>query len=453
MHPILFRIPLPHTPLKYWWALAAVALFAVISAALGLRSKDRTQIGTGLFVAAAAGAVAWFVRSKSFDAPDLPLYSYGVMLGLSLVIGWYLTLTLCERDGLPKDTMANCYVITAIAAVVGSRVLYILTNLDEFHSFQDCFDVRRGGLVAYGGFLGGFLGSWLFVRRHRIRIMAWADDVAPSLAAGLFVTRIGCYLFGCDFGKRLGDGAPGWLKKMGTFPHWPAGTVNVGDGSPAYVRHLDELRNTPLVSELTRTNASLPVHPTQIYESLVGLALLILCLSARRTQRFRGQIFLLFVFAYGYARFLLEILRDDTERGSFGPLFGEHLYIPFCLAVMAIAFDYGIVLGIKNHTARLVARVLAFVPVIAVYLALKPESFGSTILTQLSTSQWIGMITAVLAGFFYAQLWSDSYRSPVLAMSLGDGVEEQNEAAAAEARAEEADDDETAGDAEPAPQK
>jgi phosphatidylglycerol:prolipoprotein diacylglycerol transferase len=97
--------------------------------------------------------------------------------------------------------------------------------------------------------------------------------------------------------------------------------------------------------------------------------------------------------------------------------------------------------------------VLAFVPVIAVYLALKPESFGSTILTQLSTSQWIGMITAVLAGFFYAQLWSESYKSPLLAMSLGDGVEEQNESAAAEARAEEADDDETAGDAEPAPQK
>ena len=56
------------------------------------------------------------------------------MLGLSLVVGWYLTLGLAERDGLPKETMANCYVVTAIAAVVGSRVLYILTNLDEFDS-------------------------------------------------------------------------------------------------------------------------------------------------------------------------------------------------------------------------------------------------------------------------------------------------------------------------------
>ncbi len=457
MHPILFRIPLPHTPLKYWWALAAVALFAAVSAALGLRSKDRAQIGTGLFVALAAAAVAWYVRGKTFEAGSLPLYSYGVMLGLSLVVGWYLTLTLAERDGLPKDTMANCYVITAIAAVVGSRVLYILTNLEEFHSLADCFDVRRGGLVAYGGFLGGFLGSWAFVQRHKIRVMAWADDVAPSLASGLFITRIGCYLFGCDFGKRLGDDAPGWLKKMGTFPHWAAGTVNIGDGSPAYVRHLDELRNTPLVSELTRTNASLPVHPTQIYESLVGLALLVLCLQARKTQRFRGQIFLLFVFAYGYARFLLEILRDDTERGSFGPAFSEHLYVPFALLLMAIAFAYGIVLGIKNRTVRMVARVLSLVPVVAVYLALKPPSFGSTVLVQLSTSQWIGLLTAVLAGFFYSSMWAESYKSPLLAMSLGDGIEARKIADAERDRERDAeedeDDEDEAADAEPAPQK
>jgi len=85
---------------------------------------------------------------------DIPIYSYGVMLGLSLVVGWYLTLGLCDRDGLPRETMANNYVITAIAAVTGSRVLYILTNLDEFKTFGDFFSLREGGLVAYGGFLG-----------------------------------------------------------------------------------------------------------------------------------------------------------------------------------------------------------------------------------------------------------------------------------------------------------
>ena len=48
---------------------------------------------------------------------SVPIYSYGVMLGLSLVVGWYLTLGLSKRDGLPQETMANNYVITAVAAI------------------------------------------------------------------------------------------------------------------------------------------------------------------------------------------------------------------------------------------------------------------------------------------------------------------------------------------------
>ena len=80
---------------------------------------------------------------------SLPIYSYGVMLGLSIVVGWYLTLGLARRDGLPQEDMANCYVFTALMAIIGSRVLYVVTNLDEFHSLGDMFALRRGGLVAH----------------------------------------------------------------------------------------------------------------------------------------------------------------------------------------------------------------------------------------------------------------------------------------------------------------
>ncbi len=59
-----------------------------------------------------------------------------------------------------------------------------------------------------------------------------------------------------------------------------------------------------------------PVHPTRLYEVLVGAGLLALLLFARTKQKFRRQIFILFTFAYGVARFLIEILRDDDERGS-----------------------------------------------------------------------------------------------------------------------------------------
>jgi len=435
MYPILFRIPLPHMPLKLWWALVAVVVIAVVYAALAQRKSDRTTALISLAVAAAAGFGAWKWKAVSYEAPNIPIYSYGVMLGLSLVIGWYLTLTLAEKDGLPKETMANCYVITAVAAIVGSRVLYILTNLDEFKTAADLFALRKGGLVAYGGFIGGFLGSWGYLQSKKIRLMPWADAAVPSLATGLLVTRIGCYLFGCDFGKRLPETAPAFLKKLGTFPHWVSGTLENGDGSPAYVRHLELFRGSPLEKAIHDTNHSLPVHPTQIYESIVGLALFALLMWQRKHLKFRGQVFFLFVFGYGFLRFLLEIIRDDVERGEYGPVLAEHVFVPGCLLLFAVAFTFGISLGITNKNARTAARVVSFVPAIVAYVMLKPPSFGQSVNVQLSTSQWIALTTALAVSYFYAQFWQSARKAPVMAMALGEGamIEEEKEEEAEEA--------------------
>jgi phosphatidylglycerol:prolipoprotein diacylglycerol transferase len=422
MHPILFRIPLPHTALKLWWALAAAAVIALVSAGVALARRERNGALIAGLVAAGLVGVGWKFKEVAYTAPDLPIYAYGVMLGLSLIVGWYLTLPLAERDGLPKETMANCYVVTALAALAGSRILYAVTNPDEFKSLWDLFALRNGGLVAYGGFIGGLLGSWAFLSPKKIRLLAWADDAVPSLASGLLITRIGCYLFGCDFGKRLGDGAPHWLKTLGTFPHWPANTLVSGEGSPAYVRHLDIYRGTPMAAELARMNTSFPVHPTQIYESLVGLLLLVILLWQRKYTRFRGQVFFLFVFAYGFLRFLLELWRDDVERGNYGPTFEEHIYIPLCLLLMGLGFVFGISLGIVNPRARTAARALAFVPPVVAYLALKPASFAQTVPYQLSTSQLIGLTSALVVAFFYARFWEQARKTPKLAMSLGDAA-------------------------------
>src|SRR5437868_15077404 len=97
------------------------------------------------------------------------------------------------------------------------------------------------------------------------------------------LTRIGCYLFGCDFGKPLPPGAPDWLKSMGTFPHWGEGTLLHGSGSPAWVQHVQHK-----VLDFDSA-ASLPVHPTQVYEPLVGASPLALPFRVPKNLRFRGQ--------------------------------------------------------------------------------------------------------------------------------------------------------------------
>ncbi len=124
MHPILFKLPLPNFNLAYAWIPLIIAALAVLVVVAKMVGKDKDRGGAIAAGVVAIGAViARFTvmkdNTESWNVGNIPIYSYGVMLGLSLVVGWYLTLTLAERDGLPKETMANNYVVTAIAAVVG----------------------------------------------------------------------------------------------------------------------------------------------------------------------------------------------------------------------------------------------------------------------------------------------------------------------------------------------
>ncbi|MFP6684625.1 MAG: prolipoprotein diacylglyceryl transferase family protein, partial [Polyangiaceae bacterium] len=294
-------------------------------------------------------------------------------------------------------------------------------------SLGDILSMRSGGLVAYGGFLGGFLGSWSYLRLKRIRLLPWADVAVPSLAAGLMITRIGCYLFGCDYGGTLTAEAPAWLKSLGTFPRWDAATLPGSSGSPAWVRH----QELGLID--ASTTSSLPVHPTQIYESLLGLSLLVLLLWARRRQSFRGQIFLLFTFAYGVGRFLLEMVRDDPERGTVPPSLPEHILLPLCLALFAGGYAVSVSRLIDSERARRISQALAFLPALALVITLRPENFAGSELMALSTSQFIGLASGVAACGAYFVFDRAALAHPETAMSLdlpSDLVEESRESEA-----------------------
>lgn len=69
-----------------------------------------------------------------FQLFGVPMHSYGALLGLSLVLGWHLTLFHCVKAGLSERRMSLCVWCTAIAALAGSRLLYVVTNLERFHS-------------------------------------------------------------------------------------------------------------------------------------------------------------------------------------------------------------------------------------------------------------------------------------------------------------------------------
>jgi phosphatidylglycerol:prolipoprotein diacylglycerol transferase len=250
----------------------------------------------------------------------IPIYSYGVMLGSSLLLAWYFIMYMGKRiEGYNRELLASCFTWTAVGAIVGARLLYVFTNLDDYDSFASWFDLRSGGLVAYGGFLGGFLSAWAFWRIKKIPMTPFADIAVPTLASGLMLTRVGCYLYGCDYGRPLGDRAGDFLRAAGTFPKWDSDAYpsfacdQTISGSPAYQHHLNE----GLLPE--DAVASLAVHPTQIYESLAGLLLFGFSFWLLNHRQFRGQVIVSVGALYGLWRFFIEYLRDDPERGfAFG---------------------------------------------------------------------------------------------------------------------------------------
>lgn len=299
MRPILLELPSK--------ALAVVALVMMLGV-LGwsLVKRRKLRASTPLLFLAAAWALmglrggSWVPSVDVLKDPwvSLPIFSYGVMLGTSLVVGWYLVMKLAKQDGIAAEHAGAIFMWSAIWSMVGARALYVLTNLSAFDSVQDALSLHKGGMVAYGGMIGGFGASWYGCVRRRIPLLQWADVSAPAVVLGTGITRLGCLLYGCDFGRP--SGVPWAL----SFPN----------GSAAWDRHIRLGLITPEAA------ASLPVHPTQIYESIVGFSLFGVLMWLRRRRTYSGQVFLGWVLGYGTLRPLLELLRDDDQRGNVGPL-------------------------------------------------------------------------------------------------------------------------------------
>jgi prolipoprotein diacylglyceryl transferase len=342
MRPILVNIPA-----KLLFVVALALALGLFVRDLIQRRRDRATpfsstplyllIGAEVLIGLKSGA--WMPSAAGFGHPwtPVPIYSYGVMLGTSLVVGWFLVMRLSKQDGIDQQEAGTMYMWTAVWSIIGSRVLYVVTNLSDFDSVGEMFMVNRGGLVAYGGMIGGFLASWYGCHKRKIPLLQWADVVAPGVVLGTAITRMGCFLFGCDFGAR--SSLP-WAVRF------PGPNALAPQGSPAWQHHVRDLG-------LSRAaDWSYPVHPTQIYESLVGLGLFGLLMLIRRTRRFSGQVFLGWVLGYGIMRPLIEILRDDDQRGNVG-LLSTSQFIGIVTVVLGLGLLVALVRRYRRDPASL----------------------------------------------------------------------------------------------------
>ena len=326
MRPILVNIPS-----KLLFAAALVLAAAALARDLWRRRQDPKAafsstplyllVGAEILIGLKSGS--WTPSAAGFHQAwtPVPIYAYGVMLGTSLIVGWFIAMRLCKQDGIAEQDAGTIYMWSAVWSIIGSRALYVLTNLSEFDGIGEMFMVNRGGLVAYGGMISGSLASWYGCRKRGIEMLRWADVSAPSVVLGTAITRIGCFLFGCDFGAR--SDLPWAIRFPGPGPLAP-------QGSPAWQHHVRDFGLSQ------SAHWSYPVHPTQFYESLVGLSLFGLLMFIRKRRRFSGQVFLGWILGYGIMRPLIEIVRDDDQRGNVGVL-STSQFIGMVSVVLGIA--------------------------------------------------------------------------------------------------------------------
>lgn len=263
--------------------------------------------------------------------------SYGLLLALGLVLAWVITLSLGRRDRLPPGPLGTAFVLGVGLGLVSSRIAWLLQRPAEASgAAPELFVLRPDELAPFAGVVVAALVAGLHVMRRRVPVVAFLDVVAPAMAAGAMLERLGALLAGTGFG----DYAPGlpWAIRF------PA-------GSPAYLEHQRTLAGLlPAGAE-----QSLPVHPTQLYAMVIAGAALGVGLWLRRHRWFSGQVFLGTAIAYLVGRaFVEEQFRADAGAAAFGPL--SSLQVSALVLVAAL----GTVLWARARMAKL--RPAAFRP-------------------------------------------------------------------------------------------
>lgn len=240
----------------------------------------------------------------------LTLYTYGALVATAFLTGILWILHEARLAGYDRNKVADLTFYLIIAAIVGSRLLYVLVELPRFISKPlDVFKLWEGGLVFYGGLLGCIAVSWWYTRRQRWTLKGTADLFMPGVALGHAIGRVGCVMAGCCYGKPVA-GDPWWGL---TFPHLDA----------------------------TLAPAGIPLYPTQIIESAVLLLLFGVLVWQRRRKKFEGQVFLTYLILYAVARSVLELFRGDAVRGFVIPgVISTSQFISAIVVVAALVY-YG----------------------------------------------------------------------------------------------------------------
>jgi len=245
------------------------------------------------------------VYPELFSVGPFTIYSYGVLLAASYLLGLRLAMWRAKKWGLDANRVLDLGIYIIIAALVGAKLLLLIVDYDQFSRPEELLTLARSGGVFYGGLLLAVGVAFWYIAKHRLPFWTTCDVFAPGIALGHVTGRLGCLAAGCCYGR------PTDVPWAIIFTD-PQAQANVG---------------TPL---------GIPLHPTQIYEA--GAALLILGLllaTERRGRPFPGRTFWSYMFLYAISRYIIEMYRGDP-RGTVFDIFSTSQFISLVLAPLSV---------------------------------------------------------------------------------------------------------------------
>jgi phosphatidylglycerol:prolipoprotein diacylglycerol transferase len=153
------------------------------------------------------------LHSVSASLPDIPVYGYGMMLFLAYVLCSWLAGRLATREGIDRKVFSDLAIVLFVSGIIGARATFVIQEWPSFaNDWWRIFYLWDGGLVLYGSIIGGAIGYFLAHRYYLAarKINAWkmADVIAPCIALGVALGRVGCLLTGCCYGNVACSGAP-----------------------------------------------------------------------------------------------------------------------------------------------------------------------------------------------------------------------------------------------------
>lgn len=241
-----------------------------------------------------------------------PIHWYGVMLALAFSAATLWAYYDAKRQGIDPDKILDLTIWIMVSAIVGGRILYVLSYMDEFKDHPSDIIFSRSGFSSYGGLiLATIMGIW-YLRRHHLPVWKVADIIMPAVALGEFIGRWGCFMNGCCYGRPANPHYVPWAIK---FPY------------------LDGILQTDPVYR----------HPTQIYQSIFALMIFFLLVSLNKRKKFDGETFWTYLIVYSIVRFIIDIFREPGQDWMF-----YQFTLAQLISIFLCAFSVGVLIRFKS---------------------------------------------------------------------------------------------------------